>query len=205
MITNQEMQVGFTLERLSQFLNLRVEFLEDLGLRDFRYSLSGSLEVPYLDVDGCLAENDLVTNLDFFYLSGGKRPSPSPSGPRIPYGMWRMDKIRRCGWVLLVKHEVDCWILWNHGIPALGIPDNIDWSGEWRAHLEGLEILVWDEDTLADPLSAAVALGTLKLMRGSEALGKLRTVHLKGQNLFALINALKAQATSFMTCQERST
>ena len=54
--------------------------------------------------------------------------------------MWRMDKIRRCGWVLLVKHEVDCWILWNYGIPALGIPDSIDWSGEWRAHLEGLEV-----------------------------------------------------------------
>jgi hypothetical protein len=204
MITNQEMQVGFTLEGLSRFLNLSVDFLEDLGLRDFRYSLSGILEVPYLDVDGCLAEDGLITNPGFFNFPGGKRPSPSPSGPRIPYGMWRMDKISRCGWVLLVKHEVDCWILWNQGIPAVGIPDHIDWSGEWSAHLEGLEVLVWDEDTLADPFSAAMALGTLKLMRGSEALGELLTAHLKGQNLFTLINALKAQATSLMACLERN-
>jgi hypothetical protein len=155
-------------------------------------------------VDGCLAENGLVDGLQSFDSPAGKTRSPSTSGPGIPYGMWGMENIRGHGWVLLVKQEVDCWILWNCGIPALGIPDSIDWSGEWRAHLGGLEILVWDEDTLADPLSAAMALGTLKLMRGSEALGELRMVHLRGQNLFALINALKAQATSLMTCQERT-
>jgi putative DNA primase/helicase len=39
------------------------------------------------------------------------------------YGLWRLEKIRRVGWVVLVEGESDTQTLWIHGIPALGIPE----------------------------------------------------------------------------------
>jgi hypothetical protein len=189
-----------TLEELSAALNLHVHFLEKLGLRDPKHTLSCNLEVPYLDEDGCLPENGLVQGLGSFGSLEEDESHFSERGPNIPYGMWRLDKIRNHGWVLLVKHELDCWILWSHGIPALGIPDTIDWCGTWRKHLEGLEIFVWDEGTLLDPVSATNFLGTLKIMRGPIDQDELIKAHFKGQDLRAQINDLKDQAIPSMDC-----
>jgi hypothetical protein len=55
------------------------------------------------------------------------------------YGMWRLEKIRRAGWVVLVEGESDTQTLWYHDIPALGIPGVDTWKKEWADYLDGIE------------------------------------------------------------------
>jgi hypothetical protein len=38
------------------------------------------------------------------------------------YGQWRIDNAAKAGFLLLVEGESDCWALWYHKMPALGIP-----------------------------------------------------------------------------------
>ncbi len=46
-----------------------------------------------------------------------------PKGqPLAAYGSWRIDRANRAGFLILVEGESDCWALWHHGLPALGIP-----------------------------------------------------------------------------------
>jgi DNA primase len=55
------------------------------------------------------------------------------------YGLWRLEKIRKAGWVVLDEGESDTQTLWFHGIPALGIPGAETWKEGWAEHLEGIE------------------------------------------------------------------
>jgi putative DNA primase/helicase len=55
------------------------------------------------------------------------------------YGLWRLEKIRKAGWVVLVEGESDTQTLWYHGIPALGIPGVDTWKKEWAGYLDGIE------------------------------------------------------------------
>jgi hypothetical protein len=46
-----------------------------------------------------------------------------PAGqPVIAYGLWRLEKARDARFLILVEGESDCWVLWHHGLPALGLP-----------------------------------------------------------------------------------
>ncbi len=55
------------------------------------------------------------------------------------YGLWRLESIRKAGWVVLVEGESDAQTLWYHGIPALGIPGAYNWKPGWAEQLEGIE------------------------------------------------------------------
>ena len=54
------------------------------------------------------------------------------------YGHWRLESVRKAGYVVLVEGESDAQTLWHHGIPALGVPGAGTWRSEWAAHLGGL-------------------------------------------------------------------
>ena len=41
---------------------------------------------------------------------------------KVPYGVWRIEEMSSCGYIVLVEGETDCWTLWNYDIPAFGIP-----------------------------------------------------------------------------------
>lgn len=43
-------------------------------------------------------------------------------GAIAPYGLWKLPEARQTGFIVLVEGESDCWTLWHHGFPALGIP-----------------------------------------------------------------------------------
>ena len=42
--------------------------------------------------------------------------------PLVPYGVWRLAGSRELGYLVLVEGESDCWTLWHHDLPALGLP-----------------------------------------------------------------------------------
>src|SRR6516162_10769088 len=52
-----------------------------------------------------------------------KEGSRWPKGvPLQLYGLWRLEEARRAGYLILVEGESDCWTLWHHNFPALGVP-----------------------------------------------------------------------------------
>lgn len=43
-------------------------------------------------------------------------------GEIIAYGLDQLEKAREAGYIILVEGETDCWALWLHEFPALGVP-----------------------------------------------------------------------------------
>ncbi|MCP4006084.1 MAG: DUF3631 domain-containing protein, partial [bacterium] len=43
-------------------------------------------------------------------------------GKPVAYGLDRLGAVREAGYLILVEGESDCWTLWHHGFPAIGIP-----------------------------------------------------------------------------------
>ncbi len=82
----------------------------------------------------------------------------------MPYGLWRMERARQAGYVVLVEGESDCHTLWHHGVEALGVPGAGNWKEEWAEHLEGVEkvyaVIEPDEggEALKEKLTASPAL-----------------------------------------------
>jgi hypothetical protein len=118
---------------------LPVEFLQKLGLRDQNYrKRPPAVRILYRDADGQEITVRYRTALEksddgderFRWRAGDKA--------RL-YGLWRLESIRKAGYVVLVEGESDAQTLWYHGIPALGITGAKNWKPEWSEHLEDVE------------------------------------------------------------------
>lgn len=127
------------LENYSNSKGLPVEFLKKLGLSDRNYQGKPAIRIPYRDEHGeekairfrtALEKSEDGTDNRFRWCSGSKA---------MLYGLWRLEKIRKAGYVVLVEGESDAQTLWYHKLPALGIPGASDWKSEWSSHLEGVD------------------------------------------------------------------
>lgn len=61
--------------------------------------------------------------------------------PIIPYGLHRLKEAYKQKYLIIPEGESDCWTLWLHGFPALGIPGVEMTRVLIKAHLEGIEKL----------------------------------------------------------------
>ncbi|MCI0460794.1 MAG: DUF3987 domain-containing protein [Gemmataceae bacterium] len=107
-----------------------------------------------------------------------------PKGqPLTAYGQWRLRDADRAGYVLLVEGESDCWAVWHHGLPALGVPGATATKALEREHVEGLErVYVWREpDQGGDQFVPGVA-------------ARLRQLGFQGQILEVGISGVKDPA-----------
>ena len=127
------------LENYAAAKGLPVEFLQKLELTDRNYQGKPAIRIPYRDVHGeeksirfrtALGKTADGTDNRFRWRSGSKA---------MLYGLWRLEKIRKAGYVVLVEGESDAQTLWYHKLPALGIPGASNWKAEWASHLEGVE------------------------------------------------------------------
>jgi putative DNA primase/helicase len=121
-----------TVASIADRKKLPAEFLRDLGLTDLR---GGGVRIPYFGEDG----------EEMFTRTRGVPGEPRfkhPSGIKLhPYGLWRLDQVRRLGVAYLAEGESDTWVLWHHGLPALGLP-GADTTGALQAeHLDGVNDL----------------------------------------------------------------
>lgn len=140
-----EARLGLTLPELATAKRLPEGFLRQLGLRDVRRHGRPAAAIPYLAEDG--TEATLRYRLS---LVGDSRFRWQPGARVMPYGLQRLPEARRAGWMLLVEGESDCWTCWHHRLPALGIPGKSTWRPEWREHLVGLTVYLWQEPDAAD-------------------------------------------------------
>ena len=126
-----------TLEAYAEARKLPVEFLQEIGLSTVSYMGRKAVRMPYLTGDGGedavrlrLALEKSPEGDDRFRWRKGSKPAL--------YGLWRLERVREAGYVVLVEGESDCHTLWHHGIEALGVPGAANWKAGWADHLEGV-------------------------------------------------------------------
>jgi hypothetical protein len=106
--------LAFTLEQLAEHKGLPAEFLRELGLRDLD---EGGVGIDYRDAGGKVLATKRRTKLaagDGSFWPRGK--------PLLAYGEDHLDAATAVGDLTVVEGESDCWALWHHGLPALGLP-----------------------------------------------------------------------------------
>lgn len=108
---------GLTLAALAEAKRLPVDFLKSLGASDFQYCGQSSVKVPYYGEDG--TEGAVRFRLALTASGGVARFRWRTGDHALPYGLNRLQEVRKAGWVLVVEGESDCWTCWYHDIPAL--------------------------------------------------------------------------------------
>lgn len=162
---------GLTPAQYAEAKCLDAEFLKSLGLREVRYfGGAPALEIPYYDVNGDLEATRYRLRLEKG-PEGDERFRWKKGSKPILYGLWKLNRAREAGYVLLVEGESDCHTLWSHGVPALGIPGSGTWRNEWSGHLDGLKTVYFlcepdaGGEKLAEALSAAPFADRLQFVR----------------------------------------
>lgn len=122
--------------RLAKRFALPEDHLRALGLRQVQRSVA----IPYRAEDG----SELFARRRVRMTGGRKILQPAGTRP-VPYGLERLPALRdqpdgRRG-LILVEGESDCWCLWLHGFPALGIPGASLVRCLEAGHLAGVEEL----------------------------------------------------------------
>lgn len=92
------------------------QFLFNLGVMD---NDAGGIEIAYHLPDGSPAPRSRIRTA--LVAREGSRWSKG-SGEIVPYGLERLEEAKQAGYLVLVEGESDCWTLWYHHFPALGIP-----------------------------------------------------------------------------------
>jgi putative DNA primase/helicase len=122
---------SITVAKLAAEKALPIEFLQSLGLHDLT---GGGVGMPYRGTRGDVLftrERESPRRKGRFYQPAGT--------PLRPYGLDRLEAVREAKHLYLVEGESDCWALWYHGLPALGIPGSNSARTLTPDCLEGVE------------------------------------------------------------------
>jgi AAA domain len=108
--------VALSLIDLARDKMLPWKYLFTLGITEVS---TGGLQIPYHLSDGTLApryrmRTALVAREGSWWNKG--------EGEIVPYGLERLEEARKVGYLVIVEGESDCWTLWYHHFPALGVP-----------------------------------------------------------------------------------
>ena len=128
------------LQDLAEDKGLPVDFLNKNGVIDFY----GLVKITYYDEFGrslgCRQRRRTALSAhdgSSWYLS------ENPDDKIVPYGLRRLDDERKAGsgYLILVEGESDCWTLWYHDFPTLGIPGADCCNILMLEHLAGFDTL----------------------------------------------------------------
>ncbi len=113
--------------------------------------------IPYHLPDGSRAERHRRR----YTLSGEMKfawTGTKNDGAIVPYGLDRLKIAREKGFLILVEGETDCWSLWLHGYPALGVPGATNIKTLKREYFEGIDkvFLIQEPDSGGDTFFAAI-------------------------------------------------
>jgi len=178
--------VDLTLEALAERKKLDKAALEARGVRSIRRNGASAVAIPYLDADRNAVSIRYRDGSGFRWRTGDRVTL---------YGLDRLAAIRAAGWVLLVEGESDTWTADAHGIPALGIPGKATWRPEWRAHLEGLDVVLWQEPDASD-LTERVArdIPSARVIIAPDGIKDISEGNVAGLDVAALVAELRGSA-----------
>lgn len=125
---------GCTQEEYAAAKGLPLDFLRSLGLSQISYSQGEpAVRIPYRDTEGVEKAVQFRIALDGenrFRWKSGSKP--------ILYGLWRLDRAKAEGYVVIVEGASDCHTLWLHDLPAIGLPSATGWREGWADYFEGI-------------------------------------------------------------------
>jgi hypothetical protein len=125
-----------TLGNYAAYVELPVEFLKSLGLKEYRHLGEPAVSMPYLDENG-----EVLLTRSRVSLMGKPKVKTRAGDKHRLYGLWKLEEAREAGYLWLFEGESDTQTGWFHGEPCAGIPGANGWKGEWAADLEGIDRL----------------------------------------------------------------
>lgn len=127
---------AFTTEDYGAAKQLNITKLYEYGLKN----AAKGIAIPYMDEKGNLVatryRHSLKGAIKFSWMKGSKL---------TPYGLWRLNMARERGFIVVVEGESDCHTLWEHDIPALGMPGADTFQPRWSVYLKGLNVYLFKE------------------------------------------------------------
>ena len=182
---------GCTLMDYASYKRLPVAFLQSIGLRDEPNEYGPRVAMPYVNEAGHAEAIRYRVSLNgtgkrFFWRKGDKAKG-------IPYGL---PQLPEAGYVILVEGESDCHTLWHYELPAIGVPGAENWNPAWTKYLDGLSVYVWQETDDAGQAFTEKVCRSLPgaLIMKPAGVKDVSDAHVKGMDVPALIEQLKAQA-----------
>ncbi len=183
---------GVNLSTLAEAKHLPVDYLKSLGIGDLKYNGQAAVRIPYYSEDG--QELAIRFRLALF---GDSRFKWRKGDHALPYGLNRLDRIRKAGWVLIVEGESDCWTAWLHNIPTIGAPGKGIWPPSWGEYLKDLEVFVWQESEAEDfVLRVLKSAHDLRFIRAPDGIKDISEAHIQRHDVPALMEELKVKAES---------
>lgn len=127
------------IEDLSVAKKIPVKFLSSLGVRNCPKGIAIDYKLENGDMALRQRLRISISSKDGFRWNKGE-------GEPVPYGLWRLEIAKKEKYLILVEGESDCWTLWYHGFPALGLPGANMMKLLRSQYLDGIEnIYVWKE------------------------------------------------------------
>ena len=132
----------YLLEDYAGEKKLSVEFLKTLGVRSGKRNGVPRVLIPYMTETGETA----ATRIRGASGSGDKFRW-STGAKLIPYGLWMLPEYRDgdVKKLVIVEGESDTHTLWQHRIPALGIPGAATFKKDWVPYLEGFDLYLYED------------------------------------------------------------
>jgi hypothetical protein len=190
---------GVTVAQIAEAKRLPVDFIQSLGITDFKYNSQPAIRIPYYREDG--AEVGVRFRLA---ITGDNRFKWRKGDHALPYGLNKLATIREVGWVLIVEGESDCWVSWLHGIPAIGAPGKGIWPFDWTEYLKGLEVFVWQEPRAEDfTLRILNSAPDLRYISAPDGIKDISEAHIQGLDILSWLEELKVKAESGQALKQR--
>ncbi len=157
---------------LAQEKMLPWKYLFSLGITE---DTTGGLRIPYHLPDGSLAprcrlRTALVARKGSQWSTG--------KGEIVAYGLERLEEARKAGYLIIVEGESDCWTLWYHQFPALGLPGSEMASKLEESSLAGIDMLYLLREP--DNAGAKCVRAIVKRLASWRWTGKVSVVSLDG-------------------------
>jgi DNA polymerase-1 len=166
------LMLGLTIDlaTLAAHKALPVEFLQNLGLHDLP---QGAVGIPYKDGSGrtvAVKQRTALVAKDGSFWPRDKK--------LMAYGEERLEDAATVGYRVVVEGESDCWALWFHCFPALGLPGSNTLATLALGHVAGVKQLyvVQEPDGGGQGFVRAVVARLAELKWG----GELRVIRLDG-------------------------
>jgi hypothetical protein len=159
-----------TLASYAAAKRLPLDFLRTLGLSDITYVRAPAVRIPYPAPDGAAGPVRFRTAME-----GPDRFKWKAGSKIILYGLDRLDRARRAGYIVIVEGESDCHTLWFHEEPAVGVAGAANWRDDRDAgHLDGIATMyvLREPDTGGDRLLDRLGVSKLR--------DRIRVIQLNG-------------------------
>lgn len=101
--------------------------------------LKNVVKIPYFNEDGSLRPRNRVRTA--LTAKSGSFWDGLTTDKLVPYGLHKLQEARDAGYLWLPEGESDCWTLWMHGEPALGIPGATNTHLLQASHLQDIPVL----------------------------------------------------------------